>query len=122
MPKTNDPYAHLYRKHKPCANCPFRKKGGIELEDGRLDEIKAQIVANDTQPFICHKTLLRNGAENGDGNTFEVPVPMSKQAACAGASAWLWKHGNSTVSMRINEVTGRVPLSTWEKIADLVVD
>lgn len=43
---------------RPCANCPFRKdEGAIELRPGRLEGIVADLKADQTQTFVCHKTL-----------------------------------------------------------------
>ncbi|MDF5404448.1 hypothetical protein P3681_25155, partial [Vibrio parahaemolyticus] len=42
MPKQ----ANHLRLKKPCANCPFRKEGAIELAPGRLEGIINDIVEN----------------------------------------------------------------------------
>ncbi|HGW3237511.1 TPA: hypothetical protein ACNKCC_005820, partial [Klebsiella pneumoniae] len=53
MPKQ----ANHLRLKKPCANCPFRKEGAIELAPGRLEGIINDIVENDMTTFHCHKTV-----------------------------------------------------------------
>lgn len=43
---------------RPCADCPFRSDGaGIQLEPGRIEGIVSDLLANDRQTFVCHKTL-----------------------------------------------------------------
>lgn len=43
---------------RPCANCPFRCDGaGVELSPGRLEGIVSDLLADDQQTFVCHKTL-----------------------------------------------------------------
>jgi hypothetical protein len=37
----------FFRLKAPCANCPFLKAGGIELNPGRLEGIKAHLLRDD---------------------------------------------------------------------------
>jgi len=44
----------LFSLKQPCSQCPFLKEGGVQLCEGRIEEIVADI--NEDKPFFCHKT------------------------------------------------------------------
>ena len=95
MPKQ----ANHLRLKKPCANCPFRKEGAIELVPGRLEGIINDIVENDMTTFHCHKTVhSKSGGEWDEEGNY---APSGQESMCAGAAAYLMKIGRPTVAMRI---------------------
>ncbi|MGX4925847.1 hypothetical protein ACUYF2_24335 (plasmid) [Escherichia coli] len=95
MPKQ----ANHLRLKKPCANCPFRKEGAIELAPGRLEGIINDIVENDMTTFHCHKTVhSKSGGEWDEEGNY---APSGQESMCAGAAAYLMKIGRPTVAMRI---------------------
>ncbi len=110
----------------PCANCPFRKKGAVELRPGRLEGIVADLLANDKKTFSCHKTLTSEDLEDFDD------VDESEQAGhrpyyeaekmCAGAAAYLLKKQRPSIGMRYALVTGSIPKDHWVEALPMVID
>lgn len=98
------PEAH-FRLVKPCANCPFLKDGAIELADGRLDGIIADMVRDDHSTFQCHKTV-HNNRTGGDWDDDGKYVPSGHESMCAGAMIYLEKLGRPTVGMRLGRIMG----------------
>lgn len=71
---------------KPCANCPFRKKGAIELRPGRVKGI-IKTLQHDLNYFQCHKTT--HGAAR-------------EESMCMGSIAYMFKHtGRLSVLTRL---------------------
>ncbi|WNZ87335.1 hypothetical protein [Pseudomonas sp. P108] len=126
MQKEFDPFASYFRMRMPCANCPFRKKGAVELRPGRLEGIVADLLANDKKTFSCHKTLTSEDLEDFDD------VDESEQAGrrtyyeaekmCAGAAAYLLKKQRPSVGMRYALVTGSIPKDHWVEALPMVID
>lgn len=46
-----------YKLKRPCANCPFRREGGIPLTRGRIREIAGMMLHSQGGSFPCHKTV-----------------------------------------------------------------
>lgn len=108
------------RLKTPCNNCPFLKKGAIELRPGRLDGIVDDLLRDDMSTFQCHKTVHhKNGGEWDEEGVYR---PSGNEAMCAGAAAFLMKRGRPTVGMRLGLVTGAVEVSAWDKAKALVID
>jgi hypothetical protein len=81
---------------RPCANCPFRREGGIRLRPGRIREILG-VVTPDRGPggtFPCHKTVNHDARDH------------ATELECAGALIFAYKQGTSTQMMRISERLG----------------
>ena len=90
---------------RPCSNCPFRKDGaGVELHPGRLDQIVADLLADDRQTFVCHKTL------------------ETERLTCAGAVAVMQKLGRLPVIARLGLVYGLITRADIDVSAAMVVD
>jgi hypothetical protein len=90
---------------RPCSNCPFRKDGaGIELNPGRLDQIVANLLADDSQTFVCHKTLEK------------------ERLTCAGAVGVMQKLGRLPVIARLGLVYGLITRADIDASAAMVVD
>lgn len=77
---------------KPCANCPFKREGAIELREGRVAQIARELIADDQTPFLCHKTVYRTGAKACKGGS---------ESVCAGSMIFLLKAGAPNVAMRM---------------------
>lgn len=90
---------------RPCSNCPFRCDGeGIELRPGRLEGIVADLLANDQQTFVCHKTLDK------------------ERMTCAGAVGLMSKLGRLPVIARLGLVCGVITEADIQASADMVID
>lgn len=90
---------------RPCANCPFRKDGaGIELQPGRVEGIVADLLADDRQTFVCHKTLDK------------------ERMTCAGAVGIMSKLGRLPVIARLGLAYGVITQDDIEASAKLVID
>lgn len=113
-------FAHHLRLKKPCANCPFRLKGAIDLEPGRLDGIVDSLLKDDMSTFQCHKTThsKKGGEWDDDGNY----TPSGEEAMCAGAAALLMKRGRPTVGMRIAFVTRAASPDQWDAVFNEIID
>jgi hypothetical protein len=88
---------------RPCANCPWRKEGAIELRPGRLGEIVDGLMKDDRSTFWCHKTL-----DSGD------------ESACMGALAYQAAHGRLPVAARFAMIVGDLQRSDLEKSQALI--
>lgn len=96
----------FFRLKAPCANCPFLKAGGIELNPGRLEGIKSHLLRDDYSSFYCHKTThLTGGEEDEDGEGYN---PSGREAHCAGAVAFLLSRGRSNIAMRLAFAEGLI--------------
>jgi hypothetical protein len=71
---------------RPCADCPFRCEGAIELRPGRIDQIIADLLADDWSGFICHEAYYGKA---------------KRRVQCAGAMVLLLKAGRPNVAMRL---------------------
>ena len=90
---------------RPCSNCPFRKDGaGIELNPSRLHQIIANLLEDDRQTFVCHKTL------------------ETARRTCAGAVGVMQKLGRLPVIARLGLVYGLITPADIEASAAMVVD
>jgi hypothetical protein len=112
--------AKHFRLKTPCANCPFRREGAIELAPGRLDGIMQGLLANDQDTFHCHKTVhsSRGGVWNEHGDY----QPSGHEAQCAGAAAFLLKAGRPSVLMRLAMMAGAIRPGHWDEAEPLVVE
>ena len=89
----------------PCSNCPFRADAGaIELRPGRLEGIVADLLQDDQQTFVCHKTL------------------DSQRMTCAGAVAVMAKLGRLPVIARLGLVHEVITVADIEASKQLVID
>lgn len=90
---------------RPCSNCPFRRDGaGIELQPGRMKGIVLDLLADDHQTFVCHKTL------------------DAQRMTCVGALGVMTKIGRMPVIGRLGLALGIITASDIEASAALVVD
>jgi hypothetical protein len=114
-----------FKLKKPCANCPFLKEGAIELAPGRLEGIIQGLVEDDHNWFMCHKTVYSKtgGHHECDEETGEDRyVASGRESQCVGAMTYLYKAGQTSVSMRLAHVTGVIDLGELEAQADKVID
>jgi hypothetical protein len=89
---------------RPCANCPFRREGAIELRPGRLEDIIAGLADDDGSNFYCHKTV--HGPHGGtfvdtddeDGERYQA---SGGESACMGAVAYMLRAGLPSAAIRI---------------------
>jgi hypothetical protein len=84
-----------YTLKRPCAECPFRKAGGVKVTRGRAVEIANSL---DRAEFPCHKTVDHSVNTEGDVG------PDSEH--CAGALLMLEAEGAPSQMMRICERLG----------------
>ena len=90
---------------RPCANCPFRSDGaGVELDPGRVEGIVSDLLADDQQTFVCHKTLDK------------------ERMTCAGAVGLMSKLGRLPVIARIGLAYGVITKADIEASAALVIE
>lgn len=95
----------FFALRRPCANCPFRKEGGVPLEPGRLAGIVEGLVSGEHTTFHCHKTVHndRTGGEWDEAGNYRA---SNKESMCAGAAIYLEKIGRPTVAMRLGVIYG----------------
>lgn len=91
-----------FKMKKPCANCPFLKKGAIELAEGRLEGIIEHLM-NDHNHFECHKTVhsKKGGEWVEDENGEECYEPSGNESQCVGSMIYLLKAKAPNVTMRL---------------------
>lgn len=95
----------FFALRRPCANCPFRKEGAIDLEPGRLAGIVSSLLDGEATTFHCHKTVHndRTGGEWGEDGEYRA---SGQESMCAGAAIYLEKLGRPTVAMRLGVAYG----------------
>lgn len=90
-----------YRVLKSCSNCPFLDNGkSIHLREGRVDQIKKDLLEDDWSSFNCHKTVYDLNKDMQSGNTQEPKM-------CAGAYNYLKSKGRPNMQMRFALLTGK---------------
>jgi hypothetical protein len=93
---------------RPCANCPFRKVGAIELHPQRLPSIVAGLLANDRDWFKCHKTLH---------------LPRDRRdSQCVGSMVYLLKVDAPSVSMRMAAAFGWLDFDELRALYPEIID
>lgn len=108
----------LFQMKRPCPDCPFLKSGGIELHEGRLEQIKNDLLADDQRPFQCHKTTYSTGGRyDDDGDRY---LPSGKEAYCAGAMAFLYANRRMKVPMRLGIIYGALNVGDLEATIQLI--
>ena len=109
---------------KPCKNCPFLKVGAIELRRGRVDAIARGLIEDDTNPFLCHKTVYSKKSdgvtvEHEDGST--TYQPGKKDSVCAGSMVFLLKARSPNVAMRMGAAFGMIDFKELEaQVGDII--
>lgn len=90
---------------RPCSNCPFRCDGaGVELNAGRLEGIVSDLLADDNQTFVCHKTLDK------------------ERMTCAGAVGLMFKLGRLPVIARLGLACGVITKDDVLASAAMVIE
>lgn len=84
-----------YSMTTPCRHCPFRNDIHGYLTEGRVEELVASVLAQ--QSFPCHKTTEEIEDEDGDADL--AATDDSEQ--CAGAEIFAMKHGTCSQMRRI---------------------
>jgi hypothetical protein len=91
----------------PCGNCPFRKKGAIELQPGRLPGI-IETLERDTNFFQCHKTT--HGAK-------------PQESMCMGSVAWMLKNrGRISIMTRLALMDKSLTIKDIEKVYPTLIE
>lgn len=108
---------HFFKLKRPCANCPFLKEGGIHLQGGRLQSIKASLLERDDNPFMCHKTTYATGGGDNEAGDYE---PSGSEKYCAGAMAFLYSHRRLNVVMRLGIAMGALKLDDLEQCIPVI--
>lgn len=112
---------HYFKLKKPCANCPFKIKGAIELRPGRMQGIIDDLMGSDYSSFPCHKTT--GGGEEIEDDEGEISYkPTGNERMCAGAAALLMKRGQPSVGMRMAFAFGTATPTDWDEIKPLIID
>ena len=101
-------YKRFFSLKKPCPECPFLKVGGVELQPGRLDSIKRDLLVDDFSSFYCHKTIMQTTGRDG------------KEVHCAGAAAFLLAAKRINIPMRLAVMQKHLDLNELNSIVHLV--
>lgn len=116
----HSPIKTHFRLTKACSNCPFRKKGAIELAPGRLEGIVDELLSNDASSFPCHKTV--HCSKGGDFDEEGEYIASGHESMCAGAAAYLMKVGRPTIGMRLAFFTKEITPSNWDAAMGEIID
>lgn len=104
----------------PCANCPFRREGAIELAPTRLQGIIQSLITDDHTNFPCHKSVHHpQGGEWTEDGDYK---PSGNEIFCAGAMIYLEKVGRPSVAMRLARMHGRYDKTATMANASMVID
>ncbi|HGL3854507.1 TPA: hypothetical protein ACKE3U_003836 [Klebsiella aerogenes] len=108
----------LFQMKRPCPDCPFLKSGGIDLHEGRLEQIKVGLLEDDQRPFQCHKTTYSTGG--GYDEESGRYVPSGKEVYCAGAMTFLYANRRMNVPMRLGIIYGALNIDDLEATIPLI--
>lgn len=87
--------SNVYRMTRHCSNCPWKDDGrSIGLREGRVDEIKKELLESDQNSFNCHKTVYNLDEEMS-------PTEKQKPKMCYGAFKFLQENNRSNIQMRL---------------------
>lgn len=104
-----------YDMTKPCAKCPFRRGTVMKLTRARIIDLERSLIRHNGATFPCHETL------DYDVGLDDEPHHTEKTTHCAGALAYIEKHGVSSQMMRIAERLGMYDRhALMEQSGDLV--
>lgn len=105
---------------RPCANCPFRKEGAIELREGRINEIVENLLVDDRNIFYCHKSVhSKNGGKWDHNLNYSA---SGNEKVCAGAAAYLMKIGRPSIGMRFGFITGMATPEDYNRLAEDIIE
>lgn len=95
-----------FKQLAPCANCPFRKVGAIDLRPGRLADIIDALRSG--EGFLCHKRYYA--------------IARRERQPCAGAIVYLEKLGEPNAIMQVMDRLGYYPRAAFMLHADAIID
>lgn len=105
-----------FKMRRPCANCPFLKKGGVRLRPGRLEGI-VDTLRNDSNFFPCHKTI----DYSREGLVEEDRVLTGKESVCMGSLAYMYHHhGRLPIVARLALMEGDLSIEDIEASAEMI--
>jgi hypothetical protein len=116
---------------KPCKNCPFLSATStigraIDLHPGRVKQIATDLIKNDREPFLCHKTLSGEYSDGDfeDEEGCESPAyrPGERDSICAGSMVFLLKAGAPNVAMRMGAALGLLSFEDLRAQFDEVIN
>lgn len=82
-----------------CPNCPFKDNGkAVKLNDGRVDDIKAELLSGEMNSFNCHKTVYNLDLDMEHVTTHTQPLKM-----CYGAYKYLKDNNKQNLQMELYE-------------------
>jgi len=94
-----------YRCLTYCKTCPFPSDGkNLFLEEGRVDNIKEELLKDDMSSFTCHKTVY-NFKNKEELETVENKTIQSRKM-CYGAYKYLQEQNRPNIMMRIAQLRG----------------
>lgn len=94
-----------FKLRRPCANCPFKAEGAIELRAGRLEGI-VEDLRSDLTCFPCHKTARGEHVEDADGESHYEQTGLEQ--ACIGALSYMEREGQIPVLARLAIRSGEI--------------
>jgi hypothetical protein len=114
-----------YDLTKPCADCPFRKEGGILLRRARIMDIAAAVTSNPGTTFSCHKTVQHHDVDDDDDASDRIPG--ADEQHCAGALLFAKKQNAlgfpqmQRIAMRLrlfdpNALTTEAQDTVWDSV------
>lgn len=89
---------------RPCADCPFRRVGAIDLRPGRVEQIVRDLLADDWSSFVCHETLHK------------------KRKQCAGSMVVLLKADRPSVVMRLAASQGMLDFDKLRELYPEIIE
>lgn len=111
-------FKKIFRLKTPCKNCPFLKDdAAIELQEGRLSSIKADLLADDNSNFYCHKTTYSTGGGDNDDGDYEA---SGQESVCMGSMAFLLANGRASIPMRLAFITGLLSVQDVRDVIPLI--
>lgn len=90
----------------PCANCPFKKEGAIDLRPGRLEGIIADLQSDDGANFQCHKTTHKK----------------TEPSMCMGSAVYMMKAQRPSVALRFALASRMIALNDLKEHYNAIIE
>ncbi|QJX80036.1 hypothetical protein [Priestia megaterium] len=108
----------MFKKKKPCNNCPFLKNSPMKLEKERLPGIVESL--EDGGDFICHKTIdYENQIDEETGMKTHY---LKQNQFCAGAIIYLEKNNLYSDPLEKCQRLGLYKPEDYLKHKDMVIN
>lgn len=109
----------MFALKRACSDCPFRKQGGIRLNEARTREIAGYFIdASQSSTFPCHKTVDYDNEDEEDGD--RPTSNVGDWQMCAGGMIFADKAGQLSTMMQLGTRLGLMKIDELQGRDEIV--